>query len=78
MIGPSSGQPLKTTKTINEAFEYAYANGYAGAMSWAMSESNSSFFGDYSTTAPALETIFAAHGLPVPTRQALPWSNIPT
>jgi hypothetical protein len=59
--GPSSGQPLKTTKTINDAFAYAYANGYAGAMSWAMSEQASSFFGDYSTTAPALKALYDAH-----------------
>jgi hypothetical protein len=61
MIGPSSGQPLKTSKTITEAFEYAYTNGYAGAMSWSMSEQASSFFGDYSTTAPALTALFNAH-----------------
>jgi hypothetical protein len=61
MTGPSSGQPLKTTKTINDAFAYAYANGYVGAMSWAMSEQASSFFGDYSTTAPALLALFNAH-----------------
>ncbi|MFP4164622.1 MAG: hypothetical protein ACLFQB_14035 [Chitinispirillaceae bacterium] len=56
--GPSSGQPLKTSKTIVEAFEHAYDNGYAGALSWAMTEGESSFFGDYSTTAPALENLF--------------------
>jgi hypothetical protein len=61
MTGPSSGQPLKTTKTINDAFAYAYANGYAGAMSWALSEQASSFFGDYSTTAPALLALYTAH-----------------
>ncbi len=59
--GPSSGQPLKTTKTITEAFAHAYANGYAGAMSWAMSEQASSFFGDYSTTAPAMKALYDAH-----------------
>jgi Glycosyl hydrolases family 2, TIM barrel domain len=59
--GPSSGQPLKTTKTIEDAFAYAYANGYAGAMSWAMSEQASAFFGDYSTTAPALKALYDAH-----------------
>jgi hypothetical protein len=61
MTGPSSGQPLKTTMTINGAFDYAFANGYAGAMSWSMSEQASSFFGDYSTTAPALTALFNAH-----------------
>ncbi len=59
--GPSSGQPLKTTKTIVEAFEYAYSNGYAGAMSWAMTEGAASFFGDYSTTSPALENLFSKY-----------------
>lgn len=59
--GPSSGQPLKTTKTIEDAFKYAFENGYAGAMSWAMTENASSFFGDYSTTAPALEALFSSH-----------------
>ncbi len=58
--GPSSEQPLKTSKTIIDAFDYAYSNNYAGAMSWAMSEANS-FFGDYSTTAPALEALFNKH-----------------
>ncbi|MFW5960425.1 MAG: hypothetical protein ACOCSE_04835, partial [Chitinivibrionales bacterium] len=33
MIGESSGQSLKTSKDIVEAYDYAYQNGYAGAMS---------------------------------------------
>lgn len=61
MTGPSSGQPLKTTKTINAAFDYAYANGYSGALSWSMSEQESSFFGNYTTTAPALTALYNAH-----------------
>ncbi len=59
--GPSSGQPLKTTKTINDAFAYAYDNGYAGALSWAMSEQEAAFFGNYETTAPALTALYNAH-----------------
>jgi hypothetical protein len=60
ITGPSSNSPLKTTKNIVDAFEYAYGNGYAGAMSWAMSEENA-FFGDFSTTAPALDTLYRKH-----------------
>ncbi|NLD98365.1 MAG: T9SS type A sorting domain-containing protein, partial [Fibrobacter sp.] len=58
--GPSSGQPLKTSMKSVDAFAYAYENGYAGAMSWAMTEQNS-FFGTYETTAPALKALFDAH-----------------
>lgn len=59
--GPSSNQPLKTSMTIIDAYEYAYDNGYAGALSWAMTEAASSFFGDYSTTSPALENLFSKY-----------------
>ena len=58
--GPSSNQPLKTSMTSVGAFAYAYTNGYAGAMSWAMTEANS-FFGSYETTAPSLTSLFNAH-----------------
>jgi hypothetical protein len=58
--GPSSGQPLKTSMKSVDAFAYAYNQGYAGAMSWAMTEQNS-FFGSYETTAPSLTALFTAH-----------------
>lgn len=60
--GPGSNQSLKTSKTITDAFKYAYDNGYAGAMSWCMSEPDSgSLLGNYLTTAPALEALFNEH-----------------
>jgi hypothetical protein len=55
-IGPNSGLPLKTSEAINDAFLYTYSNGYAGALSWAMSDSTS-----YATTAPALTALFTAY-----------------
>ena len=58
-VGPSSNQPFKTSKTINDAFAYAYSNGYAGALSWSMT--GDPFLGDYTTTAPALQALFTAH-----------------
>ena len=61
MTGPNSGLPLKTTEAINDAFTYTYANGYAGALSWTMSEAPGSFYGDYTTTAPALLALYTAH-----------------
>ena len=61
MIGPTSKLPLKTTETISDAFTYTYSNGYAGALSWTMSEQPGSFYGDYTTTAPALTALFTAH-----------------
>lgn len=57
-----AGNQLRTTKTIVDAYEYAYENGYAGAMSWCMSEPDSgSILGNYLTTAPALEALFDKH-----------------
>jgi hypothetical protein len=61
MIGPNTGLPLKTTEAINDAFTYTYSNGYAGALNWAMSELPGAFYGDYTTTAPALTALFTAH-----------------
>jgi hypothetical protein len=60
MIGPSSGLPLKSSETINNAFSYAYSNGYAGALSWTMTNDSTSLLGYYGTTAPALQALFAA------------------
>ncbi|MDG5817020.1 hypothetical protein QA601_18125 [Chitinispirillales bacterium ANBcel5] len=51
-------QQLMTTKSIIDAYQHTYDKGYAGALSWSMTEGNSDFFGDFSTTAPALEHMF--------------------
>lgn len=58
--GPSSKQPLKSSMTSKDAFNWAYEKGYAGAMSWAMTEQNS-FFGSYETTAPSLTDLFTKY-----------------
>jgi len=62
--GPGTGysniQP-NTAMTITAAFEYAYDNGYAGAMSWSMTEGNTTKFGNFNTTKPALENLYAKH-----------------
>jgi hypothetical protein len=58
--GPSSNAALKTSMTSKAAFNWAYDKGYAGAMSWAMTEQNS-FFGSYETTAPSLTDLFTKH-----------------
>jgi hypothetical protein len=60
IMGPDSKQPLKTSMTSKDAFNWAYDKGYAGAMSWAMTEQNS-FFGSYETTAPSLTDLFTKH-----------------
>ena len=61
MIGPNSGQALKSTEAINDAFSYTYSNGYAGALSWTMTNDSTAFLGYYGTTAPALAALYAAH-----------------
>jgi hypothetical protein len=60
MMGPSSTKPLLTTETVNNAFAYTYSNGYAGALSWTMTQDSTSLLGYYGTTAPALQALFAA------------------
>jgi hypothetical protein len=47
--------------TIKDAYEYAYDNGYCGAMSWSMTEEDVAKFGNYETTAPALTNLFDKH-----------------
>jgi hypothetical protein len=47
--------------TIKDAYEYAYDNGYCGAMSWSMTEGDKNKFGSYTTTKPALENLFSKH-----------------
>jgi hypothetical protein len=62
--GPGTGYSSiqnGTAMTIENAFEYAYDNGYCGAMSWSMTESNPAKFGNFATTKPALENLFAKH-----------------
>lgn len=61
IIGTGSDSPWRTEKDIVEAFEYAYQNEYAGAMSWSLTESNSDYLGNYETTKPALESLFDSH-----------------
>jgi len=48
-----------TAMTINAAYEYAYNNGYCGALSWSMTEGNPSKFGSFNTTKPALENLYS-------------------
>jgi len=50
-----------TAMNITAAYEYAYDNGYCGAMSWSMTESNPSKFGTFNTTEPALQNLYAKH-----------------
>jgi hypothetical protein len=61
--GLSSGQPLKTSKKIMDAFKYAYDEGYAGVMSWTIvtDGKQAEYFGNYETTAPALKALYDAH-----------------
>ena len=59
-----------TAMTITAAYEYAYNNGYCGAMSWSMTEGNPSKFGSFTTTKPALENLYSKYktaidGVPV-------------
>jgi hypothetical protein len=56
-----SGYQQGTDFGITQAFEYAYDNGYCGALSWAMTENDVAKFGDYTTTAPALTNLFNKH-----------------
>ncbi|MCL2220253.1 MAG: hypothetical protein FWC23_09330 [Chitinispirillia bacterium] len=62
--GPGTGYNMAqpgTAMTIINAYEYAYNNGYAGIMSWSMTEGNVAKFGNYETTKPALENLYAKH-----------------
>ena len=47
-----------TDMTITAAYEWAFNNGYAGAMSWAMTDRD---FGSIEETAPALKNLFDKH-----------------
>jgi len=60
---PSQGSSIQqgTAMTIEAAYEYAYNNGYAGAMSWSMTEADVAKFGNYTTTAPALTQLFNSY-----------------
>jgi len=62
--GPGTGYSTiqqGTAMTITDAYEYAYDNGYCGALSWSMTESNPTKFGSFTTTKPALENLYAKH-----------------
>jgi hypothetical protein len=62
--GPGTGYSSiqqGTAMTITAAYEYAYDNGYCGAMSWSMTEGDKNKFGSFSTTKPALENLYAKH-----------------
>jgi len=50
-----------TAMNITAAYEYAYDNGYCGAMSWSMTDGEPNKFGTFNTTKPALENLYAKH-----------------
>ncbi len=54
---PPQGSNWQTSMTVKDAYEYAYNNGYCGAMSWSMTENDVTKFGNFSTTKPALENL---------------------
>jgi len=58
---PPQGKTWLTTMTVKAAYEYAYDNGYAGAMSWSMTEGDTQKFGNYQTTKSALENLYEKH-----------------
>jgi hypothetical protein len=57
----TAGKANETAMTITAAFEYAYDNGYLGAMSWSMTEGNKTKFGSFTTTQPALQNLASKH-----------------
>jgi len=62
--GPGTGYSniqQGTAMTITAAYEYAYNNGYCGALSWSMTEGNPAKFGSFTTTKPALENLSSKH-----------------
>jgi len=64
--GPGTGYswgsaPSGGVYDIVAAYEYAYNNGYAGAMSWSMTEGNTAKFGNFATTRPALENLYSKY-----------------
>jgi len=62
--GPGTGYSniqQGTAMTITAAYEYAYDNGYCGALSWSMTEGDPTKFGSFTTTKPALENLYAKH-----------------
>jgi len=62
--GPGTGYTniqSGTAMTINAAFEYAYDNGYCGAMSWSITEGDKNKFGSIETTKPALKDLYDKH-----------------
>jgi hypothetical protein len=60
--GPSYGTIQSgTALPITAAYEYAYDNGYCGAMSWSMTEGDKNKFGSFTTTEPALKNLHNKH-----------------
>jgi hypothetical protein len=62
--GPGTGYDMAksgTAMTIEKAYEYAYDNGYCGALSWSMTEGEKAKFGSFSTTEPALKNLASKH-----------------
>jgi len=62
--GPGTGYSniqIGTDMTIIKAYEYAYDNGYCGALSWSMTEPNVSMYGNFNTTEPALKNLSNKH-----------------
>nr|AGS52098.1 mannan endo-1,4-beta-mannosidase [uncultured bacterium contig00029] len=76
--GYTAGKANETAMTITAAFEYAYDNGYCGAMSWSMTEGNSAKFGNLSTTAPALTNLYNKHRNDIDISLASPASSSST
>jgi len=72
-----------TAMTITAAYEYAYDNGYCGALSWSMTEGAPQKFGSFETTEPALENLYSKHkddidGIPVGSSTAIKSAAKPT
>jgi hypothetical protein len=62
--GPGTGYSniqSGTAMTITAAYEYAYDNGYCGALSWSMTEGDKAKFGSFATTEPALKNLSNKH-----------------
>jgi len=64
--GPGTGYPYGTAPgggvyNIVAAYEWAYNNGYCGAMSWSFTEGNKTKFGTYETLKPALQNLYTKY-----------------
>jgi len=61
-----------TAMTITAAYNYAYNNGYCGALSWAMNDGNVAKFGNFTTTKPALENLYKMYKTDIDLGVAVP------